>query len=279
MDQQKLTQRNLKTNRKRLTAQILLLLLFTLSLAVPGLAQVTEPTKEQSESSTLIEQTPRKTVPVIDLVRLMSDEQDKDQAPKSFAFNFADREAKRVEEPHAALSELFAPSRVKNSLFTRAPEENSSPQADPDLSNFAFWISAGVAIPHGDLNFFLDPGFSVNAGLEYMITSQFSAEGTFGYHRFSTDFFGESAQLYQISGNGKFYFVDDSSTVRPFVNGGVGAYVTDSATTHFGGNIGVGILYEATPHFGILGSYNFHAFTAGDGFRFSTVQGGVRFRF
>ena len=276
MNQHKLT---LKTNTTRLTVQILLLLLFTLSLAVPSLAQVTERTKEQSESSTLSDQAPRKTVPVIDLVRLMSDEQEKDPAQKSFAFNFADREVKRAEEPNAALSEIFVPSRAKNSLFTRSTEASSpSPQADPDLSNFAFFVSAGVAIPHGDLNIFLDPGFSINAGLEYMITSQFSAEGTFGYHRFSS-FFGGDASLYQLSGNGKFYFVDETSSVRPFVNGGVGAYVTDSATTHFGGNIGVGILFEVTPHFGLLGSYNFHAFTAGDGFRFSTVQGGVRFRF
>lgn len=273
MNLQRLTQ-ILKT--RRLTVQILLLLLFTFSLAVPSLAQVTEQMKEQAESSTPSDQAPRKAAPVIDLVRL-SDEQDKDQAQKSFAFNF-DREAKRADETNAALSEVFAPSRVKNSLFARSLEESSSPQADPDLSNFAFFVSAGAAIPHGDLNIFLDPGFSINAGLEYMITSQFSAEGTFGYHRFSS-FFGGDASLYQISGNGKFYFVDETSSVRPFVNGGVGAYVTDSATTHFGGNIGVGVLFEVTPHFGLLGSYNFHAFTAGDGFRFSTVQGGVRFRF
>jgi opacity protein-like surface antigen len=143
---------------------------------------------------------------------------------------------------------------------------------------FAVFGDAGVAVPHGDLNTFLDPGFSVNAGLEYMITSQFSAEGTIGYHRFST-FFGGNSNLYQVSGNGKYYFVDQSSKLRPFVNGGVGVYVTDAAQAHFGGNIGAGVLYEVTPKFGIEGAYNFHAVNAGDGVRFSTVQGGVRFRF
>jgi len=153
-----------------------------------------------------------------------------------------------------------------------------SPQPSSDRSKFAVFGDAGVTVPHGDFNTFVDPSFSLNTGVEYMITEQFSVEGTLGYHRFST-FFGDHANLYQVSGNGKFYLVDESSKVRPFVNGGVGLYVTDSATTHFGGNVGGGVLYEATPRFGILGAYNFHAFSAGSGLRFSTVQGGVRWRF
>jgi len=194
-----------------------------------------------------------------------------------------DREVKK-EENYTALAKVFLPDRAKNSLFTRSvppevtDESFGSPQQDPDLSNFAFFVDAGAALPHGDISFFLDPGFSLNAGLEYMITSQFSAEGTFGYHRFSA-FFGGDTSVYQLSGNGKFYFVDESTRLRPFVNGGVGLYVTDSATTHFGGNVGIGVLYEVTPKFGIKGSYNFHVFSAGDTARFSTVQGGVRFRF
>jgi len=149
---------------------------------------------------------------------------------------------------------------------------------DPDLSKFAVSVNAGVAAPHGDISTFLNPGFSLNAGLEYMITKQFSAEGTFGYHRFST-FFGDDTNVYQLSGNGKFYFVDESTKLRPFINGGVGAYVTDSATIHFGGNIGGGVLYEVTPRFGVQGSYNFHTFSAGSNVKYSSVQGGVRFRF
>jgi len=152
------------------------------------------------------------------------------------------------------------------------------PQSGSDAGKFAVFVEAGVAVPHGDLGIFLDPGFSMNAGLEYMITPQFSAEGMFGYQRFST-FFGGNTSLYQLSANGKFYLVDQSSKVRPFINGGVGVYVTDSGSTHFGGNVGGGVLYELTPKFGIQGSYNFHAFSAGDSLKFSTVQGGVRFRF
>lgn len=161
--------------------------------------------------------------------------------------------------------------------MAQAPAPKSS-QPDPDGSKFAVFGTAGVAVPHGDLSIFLDPGFSVNTGLEYMITKQFSAEGTFGYHRFST-LFGGHSNLYQLSANGKYYFVDDSTKLRPFVNGGVGGYVTDSATVHFGGNVGGGVLYEVTPKFGVLGSYNYHIVQIGDSVHFSTVQGGVRFRF
>ena len=155
---------------------------------------------------------------------------------------------------------------------------SSSPQTSSDRSKFAVFGNVGVTIPHGDFNIFVDPDFSLNTGLEYMITPQFSVEGTLGFHRFST-FFNDHANLYQVSGNGKFYLVDESSKLRPFVNGGVGLYVTDAATTHFGGNVGGGVLYEATPRFGIVGAYNFHAFSAGSGTKFSTVQGGVRWRF
>lgn len=163
-------------------------------------------------------------------------------------------------------------------LLLATPALGQTNQSNSDLSNFAFFIEAGAAVPHGDISTFLDPGFSMKGGLEYMITPQFSAEGSIGYQRFGT-FFGGNTNLYQVSGNGKFYFVDQSTRLRPFVNGGVGVYVTDSATTHFGGNVGAGVLYEVTPRFGIQGSYNFHSFSSGSVVKYSTVQGGVRFRF
>ena len=259
MNQQKLTQLSIEKNRKRSTFQILLLVLFTLLFAAPGLGQSDDEAKDKD----------RRNQKHLDVVAHVN-------------FTLDNGEARPVEETYTALSNVFLPNRAKNSLFTRPLESTdksfSSPQADPDLSKFAVFVDAGAALPHGDISFFLDPGFSLNAGLEYMITTQFSAEGTFGYHRFSS-FFGGDTSVYQLSGNGKFYFVDDSTRLRPFVSGGVGLYVTDSATTHFGGNIGAGVLYEVTPKFGIKGAYNFHAFTAGNGARFSTVQGGVRFRF
>ena len=254
-----MNQQKLENNRKRFTLQILLLVLFTPLLAAQGLGQSDDQTKDKD----------RRNQSHLDVAAHVN-------------FTLDNGETGQVEKTYPALSNVFLPNRAKNSLFKRSAEATdesfSSPQVDPDLSKFAVFIDAGAAFPHGDLSFFLNAGFSLNAGLEYMITNQFSAEGTFGYHRFSS-FFGGDTNVYQLSGNGKFYFVDDSTRLRPFVNGGVGLYVTDSATTHFGGNIGAGVLYEVTPKFGIKASYNFNVFTAGSVVRFSTVQGGVRFRF
>ena len=164
-------------------------------------------------------------------------------------------------------------------LFTLSLAFPALGQTNSDRSKFAVFVDAGVAVPHGDISTFLDPGFSLNTGLEYAIAPQFSAEGIFGYHRFSTIFSGNT-NLYQLSGNGKFYFVDESTKLRPFVDGGVGAYVIDSGTAHFGANVGGGVLYEVSRKVGVKGSYKFHnVFTSGANTRFSTVQLGVRFRF
>jgi hypothetical protein len=51
---------------------------------------------------------------------------------------------------------------------------------------FALLLGAGVAIPQGNFNIFLDPGFSFNAGIEHMVTPQISLVGLFGYHRLGT---------------------------------------------------------------------------------------------
>lgn len=257
MNQQKLTQRDLEKKRRRSTLQILLLVLFTPLLAMPGLGQETNPVKDQCENSTLSDdsqvQVQPKTKPVINLDLLRIEEQTKDK-----------------NQPNQKLFAVAANATERSSASTI--------QAGPDLSNFAVFGDFGVAIPHGDFSDFFDPGFSLNAGVEFMITSQFSAEGIFGYHRFGT-FFGGSVDFFQLSANGKFYLVDESSRVRPFVKGGIGAYVSNSGTARFGGNVGGGVLFEVTPRVGIQGSYNFHAVNTDPNLRFSTVQGGVRFRF
>ncbi|MFN2404430.1 MAG: porin family protein [Pyrinomonadaceae bacterium] len=153
------------------------------------------------------------------------------------------------------------------------------PASTQPQSKFAVSADFGAGIPHGTFSNFFDPGFSFNAALEYVISPYVSAEGKFGYHRFPGDN-GGNLNLYQFSGNGKFYLVPEPNKIRPFLNGGVGAYKFDSGPTKFGGNLGAGMLFEVTPHFGLQASYNFHAVnTSGVTTRFSTVQGGVRWRF
>jgi len=113
--------------------------------------------------------------------------------------------------------------------------------------------------------------------LEYIATSHFSVEGIFGYHRFPAKIAGD-LNLYQFSVNGKAYLT--SGTLRPFVDGGVGAYKFSPGPTKFGGNVGGGVLYSLTSRVGLEGAYNFHVInTPGAATKFSTLQGGIRFVF
>ncbi len=142
---------------------------------------------------------------------------------------------------------------------------------------FAVFFDAGAGIPHGTFGSAFNTGFSLNAGLEYIATSYFSAEGIFGYHHFPGAIAGD-LNLYQFSVNGKTYLT--SGTLRPFVNGGIGAYKFSPGPTKFCGNVGAGVLYNITSRFGLQGSYNFHIVnTPGEATKFSTIQGGIRFVF
>jgi len=142
---------------------------------------------------------------------------------------------------------------------------------------FAIFLDAGAGIPHSTLSSAFNTGFSLNAGLEYMATSHFSAEGIFGYHHLPGAITADR-DLYQLSVNAKTYLT--SGTLRPFVNGGIGAYKFSSGPTKFGGNVGTGVLYALTSGVGLQGSYNFHMInTAVEATKFSTVQAGIRFEF
>jgi hypothetical protein len=147
----------------------------------------------------------------------------------------------------------------------------------PATGKFAVFFDLGVGIPHGTFGNFFNTGFSLNTGLEYIATSHFSVEGIFGYHRFPAKIAGD-LNLYQFSVNGKAYLT--SGTLRPFVNGGVGAYKFSPGPTKFGGNIGGGVLYTLTSRVGLEGAYNFHVIdTPGAATKFSTLQGGIRLVF
>ena len=168
-----------------------------------------------------------------------------------------------------------------------ATQQVTGPETDTDGGNttnpsngkVALFLDFGAGIPHSTFSNFFDPGFSFNGGLEYIVGPQFSAAGTFGYHRFPSAFGGDT-NLFQFTANAKTYLTPPPDKVRPFLNGGIGAYKFGSGPTHFGGNVGAGLLYEATPRFGLQGSYNFHMVnTPGFTTRFSTLQGGVRFVF
>lgn len=158
--------------------------------------------------------------------------------------------------------------------------KTSQPPPLPQLSTSHFFSvggRVGVVIPHGEVNDFFDPNIAATADLEYHATDQFSIAGLFGYRRFSSSF-SDHANLYQISAGPKLYLTSDST--RPFVNGGVGAFVDDTGTARFGLHLGGGLQFQVSPKVFLEGEYQFHnVFVEGTNFKFSTVQGGVRFRF
>jgi hypothetical protein len=111
-------------------------------------------------------------------------------------------------------------------------------------------------------------------------------EGIFGYHHFPAKAVGgvtgTALNLYQFSGNGKVY-LNSGGTFRPFVNAGIGGYdFTPGGGTHFGGNVGAGVLREFNSHWGVQASYNFHTVNTPGAVtvtKFSTIQGGIRYVF
>ena len=143
-------------------------------------------------------------------------------------------------------------------------------------SRFALFFAAGGAVPIGSLAGSVSSGFSLNGGLEYIVTNHFSTEAIVGYHHFP----GTTTHLnvYQFSVNGTIY--PTTGTLRPYINGGVGGYKLSPGSTTPGGNLGAGLLYDLSSRIGVDGQYNYHIVnTAGGTTRFSSVQGGIRFVF
>jgi hypothetical protein len=123
-----------------------------------------------------------------------------------------------------------------------------------------------------------DPGLSLGADLEYRFTPLFSFEGYLGHDRFRNSFFNDSFYITHLSAGPKFTF--GTGSVRPSLHAGVGAYFFEGGGTHVGGNVGASLQFWVTPNFAIEPSYNYRFInTSGSVVRYSTLQGGVRFRF
>lgn len=160
--------------------------------------------------------------------------------------------------------------------------------ADADSKRWGLSLHAGASIPHADFGNIFNPGPNFGLDLEYRLSNHVSLEALYGFHRFRGEDFGnvsvEDINLHQFSGNVKVF--GGNGSVRPFLNAGGGAYHFDfgdlapGGDTRGGVNVGGGLQFNLTPTFAVEGSYNFHnVFTPGTNVKFSTVQGGVRFRF
>lgn len=175
----------------------------------------------------------------------------------------------------------FAGTYVSSQQAENGEEGGVNPPPPPPfrLPTLAAFLDLGVGIPNGPSANVLKTGLSLNAGLELMATSHISMEGIFGYHRFP-GIYGGDLNIYQFSGNAKFYINGPEHSIRPFANIGAGGYKFGGDSTHVGGNAGAGILFHIAPRLGLEGSYNFHLIdTPGATTRFSAVQGGIRVAF
>lgn len=177
-------------------------------------------------------------------------------------------------------------SRVVRGYVT-LPERGSG-DGDPkgEFRRWGLSLHAGASIPHGDFNNVYNPGPNVGVDLEYRFNRRFSLEAIYTFNHFrgeTFDFLGQSftvdgTNIHNLSLNGKVY--GSTSPVRPFVNFGGGVYVFDSATARGGVNVGGGLQFDLTPTVALDSMYNFHnVFGSGSNLRYSTLQGGVRFRF
>ncbi len=134
----------------------------------------------------------------------------------------------------------------------------------------------GVAMPHASG---LDPGVSLNLGLEYYVTPNATVEGVLGYHRLSAPGPGSDLAVWQLSVNSR-YYVPRPGPLKPFVNAGAGAYFLRPGNTEFGLNVGAGLHYELRPPLAFEAAYNYHHVgPGGANLKFSTMQLGLWWRF
>lgn len=179
-------------------------------------------------------------------------------------------------------------SRVVRGYVT-LPGSGGGGGSDPkaDFRRWGLSLHAGATVPHGIFNNVYNPGPNAGVDLEYRLNRRFSLEAVYTFNRFrgeTFDFPGQpfdipDANLHVLSLNGKVY--GGSSPARPFFNFGGGVYVFGSgASTRGGVNVGGGLQFDLTPTVALDSMYNFHnVFSSGSDLRYSTVQGGVRFRF
>jgi hypothetical protein len=152
-------------------------------------------------------------------------------------------------------------------------------QGSGGSGKYRWFLDAGPNFPHGSFSNGVDGKFSVNTGIERILSGNNSVELILGYHLFDVQEVSKP-HIWQLSVGGKHYF-GTAPSWHPFVNGGIGAYRFDPGnTTKAGANAGFGVLYDLSSVCGIEGVYNYHWInTSGSSAKFSTLQIGIRHSF
>ena len=178
------------------------------------------------------------------------------------------------------LTGVSDPANTRVKVRFRNKEFSDRPIRDLEKPTRRYAIFAGVGgnFPHGDFGVLFGTGVSAHAGFEYMFTNRVSTELSAGYERFNFKFGSFHQNMGRASANIKFYPV--IGTFQFGIFGGGGVYVFGSGDTHGGLNIGAVGEYRLNTTVGLESTYNFHTiFTSGQQLNYSTLTGGVRFRF
>jgi len=143
----------------------------------------------------------------------------------------------------------------------------------------AISLRGGIGIPHGAFDIIVDPGLSMNAGFEILFGQNWSAEAVVGYHHFADGGLGTNQNVFQFSGNLRFFY-PFTRNFRTFINSGAGLYKLDPGDSKLGFNVGAGFDYYMSNQFQLEAAYNYHTVNTTDAnINFSTLQGGFRYRF
>ena len=137
----------------------------------------------------------------------------------------------------------------------------------------------GGAFPMGNFSNVANPSISIGGGFDYRFTPMFSAGIYVGHDRFSLKAGGGDSFVTHVSPEVR--ITAPAGFVRAFAQGGLGVYVLGpGGSAHFGWNVGGGLERWFAPHFGVEAVYNFRQVDGtGQTLNYSTVQGGLRFRF
>jgi hypothetical protein len=171
--------------------------------------------------------------------------------------------------------------RLADGLYSIAVPENGSVELTTHIEAvetgpLSFGVRAGVAVPHGTFNNTWDPGFAIDADLEYALTPSLAFQLVGGYRSF-TGPADSTMSIMRLSGNAKLYL--GGARFRPFVNGGAGVYVVDPGDTSYGGNLGAGLVLGLSDRLGIEAAYNYYLVKQPvTDPTFSTVEAGLRLR-
>lgn len=140
----------------------------------------------------------------------------------------------------------------------------------------SFGIRGGVAVPHGTFDNEWDPGFAIDADLEYAVNRSLAFQLVGGYRSF-TGPADSTMSIMRLSGNVKLYL--GTGGFRPFVNGGAGVYFVDPGDTSYGGNVGAGLVLGLSSRLGLEAAYNYYVVKQPvTDPTFSTVEAGLRLR-